>query len=194
MGKRIGEIIETSTQGFLAQCYTLHEPPPIGSLVHTLDRDISVFGVVYNASTESTDPGRRIIARGLEASDVEDVYRSNPQIPKLLRTTFNVFIIGHKQETDYYNYLPACPPRVHNFVYQSDPDQIRQFTRSLDFLPFFLNSTFAAGDEVICALLRQAAVAHDDPHEFLVASGKQLALLLSRDLNRLNSILRRIRP
>ena len=194
MRSRIGEVIETNTTVFVAQCYTLHSSPPFGSLVYTFDGDTAVFGVVSSSSTESTDPGRRIIARGMEANDFEDIYRDNPQIPKLLRTIFNAFIIGHKREADYFPYLPACPPRIHSFVYQSDQDQIKQSTQSLDFLSYLLNSTFPAGDEIVCAFLRQAAAAHDDRQEFLVTSGKQLALLLNSDLTRLNAILRRIRP
>ena len=63
----------------------------------------------------------------------------------------------------------------------------------LDFLPILLSTRAGAVDEIVSACLRQASCAHNDKHVFLVKAGKELAVLLSGDLNRLNAILRRIR-
>jgi hypothetical protein len=48
-------------------------------------------------------------------------------------------------------------------------------------------------DEIVSACLRQASSAHTDRHAFLVKAGKELAILLGAELNRLNAILRRIK-
>jgi hypothetical protein len=192
---KIGEVIEASTGQFVAECYELHSPPPLGSLVKTSDGDVQIYGVVCNAATESIEPNRRPIARGREEATEESIYRQHPQLSKLLRTTFNTLVVGHSrgEATSPLHYLPPRPPRVHNFVYLCEKDEVCRFTQSLDFLPILLGARAGAVDEIVAACLRQAACAHDDQRAFLVRSGKELAILLGGELNRLNAILRRIR-
>lgn len=190
---KIGEVIEARTGEFVAECYELHTPPPLGSLVRTTDGEVEIYGVVCNASTESIDPGRRPLARGREESEEGNIYRQHPQLSRLLRTTFDTLVIGHGQGDALHHYLPPRPPRVHSFVYLCEGDEVRRFTRSLDFLAILLSARVASVDEVVSACLRQAAGAHDDERAFLVRVGKELAVLLGGELNRLNAILRRIK-
>lgn len=190
---KIGEVIEASTGEFVAECYELHTPPPLGSLVRTTDGEVEIYGVVRNASTESIDPGRRPLARGREESEEGNIYRQHPQLSRLLRTTFDTLVIGHGQGDALHHYLPPRPPRVHSFVYLCEGDEVRRFTRSLDFLAILLGARAGSVDEVVSACLRRAAGAHDDERAFLVRVGKELAVLLSGELNRLNAILRRIK-
>ncbi len=193
MPTRIGEVIRASSQGLTAESYELHSPPPLGSLVRTSDGEIEIYGVVGNAATEGTDSSRRPVARGRDEPDEESIYRENPQLTKLLRTTFDVLVVGHSESGDIRHYLPPRPPRVHSFVHICEQDEVRRFTGSLDFLPTLLSVRDGPGDEVVSACLRQASAAHEDRRGFLVWAGKELSLLLSGDLNRLNVILRRIR-
>ena len=190
---KIGEVIEARTGEFVAECYELHTPPPLGSLLRTTDGQVEIYGVVRNASTESIDPGRRPLARGREESEEENIYRQHPQLSRLLRTTFDTLVIGHGQGDTLHHYLPPRPPRVHSFVYLCEGDEVRRFTRSLDFLAILLGARAGSVDEVVSACLRQAAGAHDDERAFLVRVGKELAVLLGGELNRLNAILRRIK-
>lgn len=190
---KIGEVIEARTGEFVAECYELHIPPPLGSLVRTTDGQVEIYGVVRNASTESIDPGRRPLARGREESEEENIYRQHPQLSRLLRTTFDTLVIGHGQGDELHHYLPPRPPRVHSFVYVCEGDEVRLFTRSLDFLAILLSARVGSVDEVVSACLRRAAGAHDDERAFLVRVGKELAVLLGGELNRLNAILRRIK-
>jgi hypothetical protein len=193
---KIGEVIEASTGQFVAECYELHTPPPLGSLVKTSDGDIEIYGVVCNAATESIEPNRRPIARGKEEATEEGIYRQNPQLSKLLRTTFDTLVIGHgvgAQRAVPLHYLPPRPSHVHSFVCLCEQDEVCRFTQSLDFLPILLGTRVGAVDEIVSACLRQASCAHDDQRAFLVKAGKELAILLGGELNRLNAILRRIR-
>jgi len=193
LSDKIGEVIEASTGQFVAECYELHTPPPLGSLVKTSDGDIEIYGVVCNAATESIEPNRRPIARGKEEATEEGIYRQNPQLSKLLRTTFDTLVIGHGQGDELHHYLPPHPSRVHSFVCLCEQDEVCRFTQSLDFLPILLNTRAGSVDEIVSACLRQASCAHDDQRAFLVKAGKELAILLGGELNRLNAILRRIR-
>ncbi|MDO8491759.1 MAG: hypothetical protein Q7T04_07085 [Dehalococcoidia bacterium] len=190
---RIAEVIEARSGEFTAECYQLHQAPPLGSLVKAGSPD--VFGVVCDTVTESVDPGRRPLARGQDAADEADVYLQNPQLSKLLRTTFRALVVGHREGETLRHYLPPQPPHVHSFVYLCPPDEVRAFTQSLDFLSILMFSAERAPvDEVVAACLRQAAQAHPDRKLFLVGAGKTLAPLLRGELARLNTILTRIRP
>jgi hypothetical protein len=191
---RIGEVIEAGTSKFTAECYELHSPPDLGSLVRTIDGELEVYGVICGAATQGTDPGRRLIARGRDEPDEESIYRQNPQLTKLLRTTFDALVIGHRSGDEVRHYLPPRPARVHSFVYVCEQEDSRRFTQSFDFLATLLGTGQGIADEVVSACLRQASHAHEDRRKFLVNAGKELSVLLSGDLNRLNSILRRIKP
>jgi len=193
LSAKMGEVIEARTGEFVAECYELHTPPPLGSLVRTSDGEVGIYGVVCNASTESIEPGRRPLARGREESEEENIYRQHPQLSRLLRTTFDTLVIGHGEGDDLHHYLPPRPPRVHSFVYLCEGDEVRRFTESLDFLAILLSARAGSVDEVVSACLRRAAGAHDDERAFLVRAGKELAVLLGGELNRLNAILRRIK-
>ena len=200
MPSRIGEVIEASTSEFTAQCYELHQPPSFGSLVKTREGEIEVYGVVSGAATTSIEPGRRPIARGREEVEEEDIYRSSPQLAKLLRTDFAALVVGHRvgggsgeseEGERLHQYLPPRPARIHSFVYLCDPEEVARFSQSFDFLSILIGAGRQA-DELIAASLRHAAVAHQDPRDFLIKAGKELAVLLGGETNRLNTILRRI--
>ncbi|MCK4242826.1 MAG: hypothetical protein KAX23_04690 [Dehalococcoidia bacterium] len=176
----------------MAQCYELHQPPPFGSLVKAREGEIEIYGVVCDAATTSIEPGRHPIARGREEAEEEDVFRSSPQLAKLLRTDFSALIVGHKEGQKLYHYLPPRPARIHSFVYLCDAEEVEKFSQSFDFLSILVNAKGQA-DELIAASLRHAAQAQPDPRRFLVKAGKELAVLLGAEPNRLNTILRRIR-
>jgi hypothetical protein len=64
----------------------------------------------------------------------------------------------------------------------------------LDFLSIIVNARIPVSvDEVIGACLRFASQAHHDPNAFLVKAGKELACMLSSDVQRLNSLLKRLK-
>ena len=191
---RAGEIIEASTTEFAAQCYELYQSPPLGGLVKTTDMNTEIYGVVYQATTAGLDPGRRPIARGKDETSEEAIYRASPQLGKLLRTEFNVLVTGHKAEGKLFRYLPPKPARIHSFVYQCSADEIKEFGQSFDFLNLLLNTRLPVlAEELVAASLRQISALQPDPHAYMVAAGKELAVLLSNDFNRLKAVLGRIK-
>jgi len=188
--ERVGEVIEASTAGFTAQCYELYQLPPLGNLVKTGDSVAELYGIVCNAATTSLEPGRRPIARGRDEDSEEAIYQSSPQLAKLLRSEFGVLVVGHKEGDKLYQHLPPRPARIHGFVYQCSPGEVKDFGKSFDFLNIILNAHLPVpAEELVAASLRLMSQAHDDRRAFLVAAGKELAVLLSGDLNRLNAIL-----
>ncbi len=192
--EKVGEVIEASTTEFVAECYELYQLPPLGSLVKTIDLPVELYGIVYHATTASVEPGRRPIARGKDEVSEEEIYRSSPQLLKLLRSEFSALVVGHQQSDKLYHYLPPRPARIHSFVYLCPTDEVREFSHSFAFLNMLLNSHLPiAGEELIAASLRQMSQVQEDSHAFLVAAGKELAILLGDEFNRLKAILERIR-
>lgn len=192
-------MIEASTVGFVAECYQLYQPPPLGSLVRVTDSAGdsgavgNVYGIVHEATTSSLDPGRRPIARGRDEASEEDIYRSSPQLEKLLRSEFSALVVGHDGDSQLHYYLPPRPARIHSFVYRCDDRQVREFSRRLDFLGRLLDSQLPVpAEEVIAAALRLMGDANEDRRSFLVAAGKELANLLGGEFSRLRAVLNRI--
>ena len=192
--ERAGEIIEASTTGFVAQSYELYDLPPLGALVKTGDGTTELYGIVYNAVTESIEPGRRPLARGKDEPSPEAVYRANPQLASLLRSEFSAIVVGHRRDGKLRHYLPPTPARIHGFVFACPPDEVREFSASLAFLDILLGTTLPMPvEEVTGAALRLMADAHDDRRAFLVAAGKELATKLGADFNRLRAVLGRLK-
>lgn len=192
---RVGEVIEASTTEFVAECYKLYEQPPLGSLVSVGNTDEKTFGVVYHATTASVEPGRRPIARGRNEVSEEGIYKSSPQLEKLLRSEFSTLVVGHGNNNIINQYLPSKPARIHSFVYLCSLEQVRDFSRSFDFLNLLLNTSLPiSAEELVAATLRYISQAQDDKQAFLKTSGRELAVLLSGEFSRLRAILGRLTP
>ncbi|MFC1899657.1 hypothetical protein ACFLXP_04955 [Chloroflexota bacterium] len=192
--KRMGEVIETSTTEFVAQCYDLYQFPPLGSLVKTTDLPVELYGIVYNATTASIEPGRRPIARGKDEVSEKGIYETSPQLSQLLRSEFSVIVTGYRKNENIYHYLPPQPAHIHGFVHLCSAEEIKTFSQSFGFLTILINAHLSIPtDELISASLRKVSEVYEDPHSFLLAAGRKLAMLLSGDLNQLQSILRKIK-
>jgi hypothetical protein len=185
---KIAEVIEASTMQFSAQCYELYEIPPLGSLVKTGD----IYGIVAGAATTGLEPGRKPIARGKEEASEAAVYEASPQLTRLLRSEFTALVVGYKEGEKVHQYLPPHPARIHSFVYLCQSDEVKEFGNSLSFLHILINVAPATTDELITTALRQMARSYEDPYPFLIAAGKELAILLSNQYDRLRVILGRL--
>jgi hypothetical protein len=191
---KIGEVIEARTGLFTAQCYQLHEAPPLGALVKTREGNCEIYAVAAEATTRSLDPGRRVIARGEHEETEEAVFASNPQLARLLVTEFTAIVIGHHLENSVRHYLPPRPARIHAFVRYCSADEAREFASSFDFLDLISSAPreFPV-DEVIAASLRKLAQVQPNPQEFLVDAGRYLTILFAEEIQRINSILRKLK-
>lgn len=193
--QRLGEVIEASTTGFSAQCYELYELPPLGSLVKTTEGEIELYAVVYQATTEGLEPGRKPIARGKDEASEEAIFQSSPQLAKLLRSEFSALVVGHRSGGKIQQYLPPRPARIHSFAHACSPGEIKSFSHAFGFLNILVNAELETpSDELIAACLRLMSATHDDGRTFLIGAGKELAALLGQDYARLKAILERIRP
>jgi len=191
--QKTGEVIEASTSGYLAQCYELYQSPALGSLVKTRgDDNLDILGVVSNTATLGIEPGRRPIARGKDVVSEEEIYRESPQLYKLLKSEFDVMVIGYSVDGRIYQNLPPKPARIHGFVYLCTQEEVRLFSQCLDFLSLLLNASVEIPvEELVIATLREMARSYgSERRSFLIEAGKELAVLLSKDYVRLKTILR----
>ncbi|MDD4924041.1 MAG: hypothetical protein PHF74_04315 [Dehalococcoidales bacterium] len=192
--QRVGEVIRSATSGFTAQCYELDRFPHLGGLVKTKNIGAQIYGIVFNATTGGIDPGRKPLARGKDEVSEEALYKSSPQISKLLKSEFEALVVGYKEDNKVFQYLPPQPAPIHSFVYLCPTQEVIEFSRSFEFLYTLLNSAVTLPhEELIAAVLRNMSLVQEDKHAFLVSAGKHLATILSGDFNRLRTILERIR-
>ena len=190
--ERVAEVVEAASAAFIAQCYALDGAPPLGALVRT--GDPPTYGVVCNIESGPLDAGPRVTARGHGEESEEALYRSNPQLERLLVTRLEARIVGYGSDEVMRQGLPSLPPRLHAFVYVCTPEEVREFTRLFAFLHLLAVLPPPAGDEVVTACLRRAASVHPEPEAFLMAAGQALASEMSDDVRRLNILLRGLRP
>jgi hypothetical protein len=191
---RVAEVIEAGTTLFTAQCYELYGIPPLGSLVRTGEEASATYAIVASALTTGLEPGRRAIARGKDEVSEADIYKTNPQLAKLLRSEFGALVVGYRDGSHVCHYLPPRPARIHGFVYTCSPEEVRTFSQGFNFLNIIINTrTDIPTDELLVACLRQMALAYEDREVFLMAAGRELAVLLAGRYDQLKSVLGRLR-
>ena len=188
--ERVGEVIQADSTSLVAQCYALYGAPPLGALLRVGMPPI--YAVAQRIRTEPLDPSRPVLARGQAATSLEEVYRDNPQIERLLTTRFDALIVGYSEDDREYQLLPPSPPRIHSFVSLCSPAEVVRFTDNLDFLRLLVNSGPPLADEVVIACLREAAAGQPDKDAFELRAGRALAAELPGDVPRLSVIMRRV--
>lgn len=201
----IGEVIETSTCEFLAQCLETEDlsfpvMPPFGSWVCSADEQSKnqVYGVVYHATTMPIDSVHRAVALGLSLQDLRD---EQPQIFSMLKTQFRSVIVGFEQAKDViisnqrvYQYLPPRPPQIHQAVYRCEPEAIIRFTEELDFLQTLLSVKGIPVESLTAAAIREVYQLRKADRHWLIKAGRTLSILLKDDYDRLRFILSQIHP
>src|SRR6478609_5317855 len=88
------EVIESSLQGFTAQCWQWDNSPTFGSMVTIAGKKRTLFGLVHQMHTGSTDPVRYPFAY---QKTEEELLREQPQIFAFLKTSFMCLIIGYQE-------------------------------------------------------------------------------------------------
>ena len=185
------EIIESSLQSFLGQCWQWNQTPAFGSLVAIEGKNRTIFGVIYQIETGSMEPGRYPFPY---QKTHEELLAEQPQIFEFLKTTFRCISLGYEQKGTVYYLMPPEPPLIHSFIAPATPEQIRLFFAQNK----YLNPLFGAGslipnlDELLLALLKaqndQNLIKNARLNDFL----QIYSLLTNNDYRRLKLFLARI--
>ena len=192
---RLGEIVQSNSDGFISQCYELYKAPSIGTLVRA-GVEHPVFGIVCHISTEGIHSDRKAIARGQNETSVSELYSNNPQIAQLLVTNFEVASLASSINNQIFYGLPASPPKIHAFVFQCSKTELDQFYSELDFLPLLAArslSTLGQADELLVSSLKFMISSHSEPSKFTRELVSELSRIFQTDLSRLKLLIRRLK-
>ncbi len=203
----IGEVIETATTQFMAQCLEpedLNFPsmPPFGSWVKSFDEESGnkILAVVTYVTTTPIDSVHRARALGMSLAELRE---QQPQIFAMLKTEFKAAIVGFEtpdsskngSSTSFgkvYQYLPPRPPQIHQAVYQCSAEEIIHFSEELDFLRTLLQVKDIPVESLAAASIRDIYRLRQANRDWLVQVGRTLSNLLKDDYDRLRYILSQI--
>lgn len=191
----IGRVLRASTDGFT--CGTRSQEifhPSFGSFVLSShdDGDITIVGLITAIRIDDDPLVRQLImANGLNPSALRD-QRENRLVP----VEIDVLNIGYVHQGMVNHHLPPRPPLSLDSVRLCDDEAVEYVTQKLDFLRLIVHAANVSTADLLGATLRKAADARPkaQQHEFLVRAGRQLAGLLSHDMNMLQYVLGMIRP
>jgi hypothetical protein len=188
----VGRVINASNARFAVGCRLLRtQVPTFGALVKAEAGDgITILGLIRDVQLLD-DPLVRQVAVLLEERPelIADQYQ------RLLPIEVQVQVVGYRCGDRWCHWLPPQPPMSLVKIVNCTPDELVAFTDRFDYFRLVLESRDALADELLAANLRQAATARGDGGRgFLVDAGRELARMLAMDLQRLDAILRRIRP
>jgi hypothetical protein len=194
---RLGEVIETSTTGFLAESDQLHQLPDLGALVCVggLDASRAYYGVVSHGATGGLDTSRKAVRRGGDHLADAAIYDRHPELELVLRTVFNVAVIGYGDGSTYRHALPALPVPLHYSVHGCDRSTVAAFCANPRYLAALLNyHGDLMPEQLIAAHFRWVNDTLNDNHVWLTDATRRLARLLKRDYDRLTMILEAVVP
>ena len=200
----IGEVIETTTTHYTAQCLEPEDlsfppMPPFGSWVKSFDEESgnTIFSVVTYVTTTPIDSVHRARALGLSLAELRE---QQPQIFAMLKTEFKAAIVGYEVAENnnnavggkVYQYLPPRPPQIHQGVYHCSAEEVIHFTEELDFLRTLLQVRDIPVESLIAAAIREVYRLRKANRAWLVQVGRTLSILLKDDYDRLRYILSQI--
>jgi len=193
--KRCGEIVETTTVGFVAESLELNRPPALGSLVKVDNPDGSrVYGIVSYGMTTALEPGRRAIRRSTDEVYDQAVYKEHPELSHILRTEFAVILVGCEDERGLWQHLPSQPPPLHYSVYSCSPQEVQRFSQRLDYFRLILSSSGPISSEQLLAAHIREVYQRNQDDNWLLGAARAAASLLKEDHARLIAVLQGIDP
>ncbi len=193
----IGRLLRSSTTGFVFGC-SVPEPevPCFGDFVKApaQRQQAEVIGLIYNIAIEDDLFVRQMVA----TPDLPEAYildqRQNRQVP----IEVSVLAIGYCPSyagAEYRQGLPPQPPITLDQISLCAPEEVRAFNTQLDYVGLVLAAPDVPADELLATALKNAAAALPEAERrpFLTRAGQECARLLSRDLVRLENLLRKIK-
>jgi hypothetical protein len=200
---RIGEIVETTSTGFVAESFELNSPPPLGGVVtvHVAaestgkSAEAAIYAVVTYGQTAGLDPSRRAIRRSTDTVFDQAVYDHNPELSHVLRTEFGAALVGFLADGHVRQHLPSQPPPLHFSVQSVSQEDLRRFTDHFDYFRLLLT---VAGpvlpSQVLAAHVREVYRQRDQDQVWLDAAAREIAILLKDDHQALLTVLYAIDP
>lgn len=198
----IGRLLRSATTGYVFGC-SVPEPdvPRFGDFVKAPAQRgrTNVIGLIYNIVIEDDAFVRQMVA----TPDLDEAYILDQRLNRQVPIEVSVLSIGYYDGLGNGSSagaiacgLPPQPPVTLDSIRPCTQREVIECTGSFEYLRLVLNAPDAPADELIAVSLRSAAAMRppEDRLFFLRSAGRELARLLSRDLPRLENLLRRIKP
>lgn len=195
--ERCGEIIATNTSCFVAESFTLHQPPPLGSLVQVQPAEgQATYAVVSFGNTGGLDPGRRVVRRSTEETFDSAIYQHHPQLAKTLHTEFTAVLVGYRDPLGRLRqHLPAQPPPLHFSVLPCDLPTLTAFSDQLTYFRLLLGAEGELpAEQLLAAHIRQVYTARGNDLPWLTRAAREVSVLLKTEYDRLLTVLYDIEP
>jgi hypothetical protein len=192
MSESLGEVIASDSQTLQVECHQLYGAPAFGCFVRAecLGSETQFYGVVTRVATAPVDGNRVVQAHGMPPGELE---QRKPHLVDLLRTTFEVRLVGYGQGAARVAATPPTPPRLHCFVYPATPEEVAGVTSTPAFLRPLTQVLDVPLEDLLVGAMQSAQAAWGASAP-LVTWGKFLARLLRNDYLTLEGVLQRLSP
>ncbi|MCX6070439.1 MAG: hypothetical protein NTU91_06215 [Chloroflexi bacterium] len=193
--KAIGRVTRCSTRGFVG-AVRLPEPewPVFGTFCRAEAQQghSQVIGLIYDLSIEDDELARQLAAT--ESLSPEQL--ADSQVNRQVPVEYRALAVGYRHGERFVQSLPPQPPLTLAPIHRLSDADVRKFTAQLDFLKLVIAVQEIPVDDLLAAALQTAAAARPESERraYLVEAAAECARLVGRDLTRLESLVRSLRP
>jgi len=185
---QIGHLLRAGTTGFVAGCSVSQlEAPAFGALVRApLDKDYSVYGLIYDIHIDDDGLVRQLVTAGNVSAEVMHDSRERRIVP----VEMSVLAVGYEQGGRISHLLPPRPPLSLDVIYLCSDTELARFTGAGRFGYFrhVLQAKDIPIGEVLAAHIQLASAAHQD-NSWAGKAAQELITLLRDDYPTLMSVL-----
>jgi hypothetical protein len=193
--KAIGRVTRCSTRGFVG-AVRLPEPewPVFGTFCRAEAQQghSQVIGLIYDLSIEDDELARQLAAT--ESLGPEQL--ADSQVNRQVPVEYRALAVGYRTGERFVQSLPPQPPLTLAPIHRLSDADVRKFTAQLEFLKLVVAVQEIPVDDLLAAALQTAAAARPEGERrtYLVEAAAECARLVGRDLTRLESLVRSLRP
>ena len=193
--KAIGRVTRCSTRGFVG-AVRLPEPewPVFGTFCRAEAQQghSQVIGLIYDLSIEDDELARQLAAT--ESLSPEQL--ADSQVNRQVPVEYRALAVGYRTGERFVQSLPPQPPLTLALIHRLSDADVRKFTAQLEFLKLVIAVQEIPVDDLLAAALQTAAAARPEGERraYLVEAAAECARLVGRDLTRLESLVRSLRP
>ena len=188
---QIGHLLRASTTSFVAGCSVPQlEAPALGALVRApLDKDYSVYGLIYDIHIDDDGLVRQLVTAGNVSPEVMHDNRERRIVP----VEMSVLAVGYEQGGKISHLLPPRPPLSLDVITLCSDSELAKFTSAGKFGYFrhVLQAKDIPIGEVLAAHLQQARQANQEAknEKWFESAAQELITLLRDDYPTLMSVL-----
>ncbi len=192
----LGRLMRSATTGFVFGCrMPAPDVPRFGDFVKAPAQrgQTAVLGIIYDIAVQDDAFVRPMVA----APDLSEEYVQDQRANRNVPIEVSVLAVGYAPANGpgpFTHGLPPQPPLTLDTITLCAEAEVRAFTERPDYLALILAAEDAPADELAAVAVQRAAACRPpaERERFVRQAGRELARLLSRDLPRLQRLLRRL--